>query len=65
MDKNSAAFWENHFKKFETSGLSKMLYCERNKLSKPTFFKLQNILRPDLRNHKKPQTKTPSFSANR
>lgn len=53
MDRNSQAFWENHFKKFESSGVSKGQYCERNKISKPLFFKWQNILRPDLKNHKK------------
>lgn len=63
MDRNSSAFWENQFKKFEASGLSKMQFCERNKISKPSFFKWQNILRPDLRNHKKahPQKQSSSF----
>lgn len=62
MDRNSRALWENHFKKFETSGLSKGQYCERNKLSKPLFFKWQNILRPDLKTHKKVQVQKQSSS---
>jgi len=49
MDRNSSAFWENHFKKFETSGLTKEEFCSRNKLDRNLFFRWLKKIRPDLK----------------
>lgn len=53
MDRNSSAFWENQFKKFETSGLNKEKFCAREKLDRNLFHKWLKKIRPDLKGHRR------------
>lgn len=49
MDRHSQAYWENQFKKFETSGLNKEEFCSSNGLDRNLFFKWIKKIRPDLK----------------
>lgn len=62
MDRHSSTFWENQFKKFESSGLTKAEFCDRNKLDRNSFFNWQKKIRPDLQGRKLPK-KTQSESS--
>lgn len=49
MDRHSQTYWENQFKKFESSGLSKEDFCSSNNLDRNLFFKWLKKIRPDLK----------------
>lgn len=53
MDKNSQAFWENQFKKYEASDLNKEEFCSRYKLDRNLFFRWLKKVRPDLKGRHK------------
>lgn len=64
MDRHSQAYWENQFKKFETSGLSKEEFCNSNRLDRNLFFRWLKKIRPDLKGHvRKNQKASPGFIA--
>ena len=60
MDRNSQAYWENQFKKFEMSGLSKEEFCNSNKLDRNLFFRWLKKIRPDLKGHIRKSKKSSS-----
>lgn len=64
MDRNSQAYWENQFKKFEASGLTKEEFCSRGRLDRNLFFRWLKKIRPDLKGRNKnvkTSIATPSF----